>query len=124
MKRDTERHCLSLVVTPEGRDRCHLACPAYLPAILPRLEPGPHVSTSLLLLLLAARPNVVRHQELRTQRALGRNVRPPFHLFLCVCVCMCPRETTCAIGFRVRLQIAEALTSSRFSCMQLRMILA
>lgn len=100
-------------------------CLPCLPACLPRLglgwAPRKH---QLLLLLVAARPNVVRHQELRTQRAWGRNVRPPFHLFLCARVCMCPRKTTCAIGFRVRLQIAEALTSSRFSCMQLRMILA
>lgn len=47
--------------------------------------------------------------------------RPPSLTILCVSV---SERRRAAIGFRVRLQISEALTSSRFSFMQLRMVLA
>lgn len=119
-----ERAPLSLIVTtthsPEQQYSCRLlACLSALGLLLclpccTGPGSGPHVSTN------ESCACCCTAQRRATPRAanpmgLGEERPPPFTTSLC--------ERRHVIGFRVRLQIVEALLSSRFSCMQLRMVM-
>ena len=94
-----------------ARYSCRLLPALPLPACLAR--PRPHVSTNE---RAGACCTAQRRATPRAANPMGlREERPPLFASVCVRVCVCLIKRRDAIGFRVRLQIAEALSSSRFS---------